>query len=76
MATKEVRAIFNGHSFHVIDSIDLAPNSQCLIYVREVKPNRQKDAINYLFRIAGTVHGPKDWSNEHDHYLYGTIQKR
>jgi hypothetical protein len=72
MATKEVRATFDGHSFHVIDPIDLAPNSECLIYVKEVKPKQAEDAINYLFSIAGTAHGPKDWSKEHDHYLYGT----
>jgi hypothetical protein len=72
MAIKEGRATFDGHSFHVIDPIDLAPNSECLIYVKEVKPKPAEDAINYLFSIAGTAHGPKDWSKEHDHYLYGT----
>ena len=72
MATKEIRATFDGHSFHVIDPIDLAPNSECLIYVKEIKPKPTEDAISYLFSIAGTVHGPKDWSKEHDHYLYGS----
>lgn len=74
MATKAIRATFDGRSFHVIDPVDLvplAPDSECLIYVKEVKPKQTKDAISYLFSIAGTVHGPVDWSFEHDHYLYG-----
>ena len=74
MATKAVRATFDGHSFHVIDPIDLPPDTECLIYGNEVKPKQTDDAINYLFSIAGTAHGPKDWSNEHDHYLYGTLK--
>jgi hypothetical protein len=74
MATKELRATFDGHSFHVIDPIDLAPDSECLIYVKEVIPKQTGDAINYLFSISGTAHGPKDWSKEHDHYLYGTLK--
>lgn len=30
------------------------------------------DAVDYLFSIAGTVHGPPDQLLEHDHYLYVT----
>jgi hypothetical protein len=71
MVTKAVRATFDGHSFHVIDPVDLAPNSECQIYVKEVNPKQTEDAITYLFSIAGTAHGPRDWSKEHDHYLYG-----
>jgi hypothetical protein len=73
MVTKAIRATFDGHSFHVIDPVvDLAPDSECLIYVKEVKPKQTEDAVNYLFSIAGTAHGPRDLSKEHDHYLYGT----
>jgi hypothetical protein len=28
-----------------------------------------------LSKYAGTVEGPEDWSEEHDHYLYG-VSKR
>jgi hypothetical protein len=28
-------------------------------------------AWDALSKYAGTVEGPKDWSEEHDYYLYG-----
>jgi predicted DNA-binding antitoxin AbrB/MazE fold protein len=28
-----------------------------------------------LMEIAGTYDGPEDWSEEHDHYLYGTPKR-
>ncbi len=72
MATKEVRATFDGHSFHVIDPIDLAPNSECLISVKEVKPKQTEDAINDPVSDCRNGAWPKRLVKEHDHYLYGT----
>jgi hypothetical protein len=33
------------------------------------------NAWEVLRKMAGTVNGPPDWSEEHDHYLYGTPRK-
>ena len=75
MVSKAIRATYDGHSFHVTDPIDIAPNSECIIYVDEVQNQKYEDAIDYLFSIAGSAHGPSDLSIEHDHYLYGTPKK-
>lgn len=75
MVTKALRAIYDGHSFQVTEPVDISPNSECLIYVEEVHPQKIEDAVDYLFSIAGNAHGPADQSIEHDHYLYGTPKK-
>ena len=38
------------------------------------RPDEQ-NAWDVLSKYAGTVEGPEDWSEEHDHYLYG-VSKR
>jgi hypothetical protein len=30
---------------------------------------------DYLDSIMGTIDGPTDWSEEHDHYIYGTPKR-
>jgi hypothetical protein len=35
-----------------------------------------EDVWDVLSRLAGTVEGPSDWAEEHDHYLRGTPKKR
>jgi len=42
---------------------------------RRNQGEKKEDAIDFLFSIAGTAHGPDDQSIEHDHYLYGTPKK-
>ncbi len=34
--------------------------------------NKSRDVWNVLENLAGTIEAPEDWSNEHNHYLYGT----
>lgn len=75
MVTKAVHATYDGHSFQVNEPIDIAPNSHCIIYIEEIIEKKSEDAIDYLFSIAGTAHGPSNQSLEHDHYLYGTPKK-
>ena len=52
------------------DPVDITPNNECINYVEEVQDKKTEDAIDYLFSIAGTAHGPPDQSVDHDHYLY------
>jgi hypothetical protein len=34
------------------------------------------DAWDVLESLTGTVEAPADWSDEHDHYLYGTPKRQ
>jgi hypothetical protein len=36
------------------------------------KPNNGRSAWDVLENAIGTIDAPPDWSEEHDHYLYGT----
>jgi hypothetical protein len=75
MTSKAIRATYDGKSFQVSDPVDIAPNSECLIYIEEIQQKETEDAIDFLFSIAGTAHGPVDQSIEHDLYLYETPKK-
>ena len=37
--------------------------------------NRPITAWEVLESLIGQVEGPEDWSEQHDHYLYGTPEK-
>ncbi|MEA1945066.1 MAG: hypothetical protein U9N07_07035 [Euryarchaeota archaeon] len=39
------------------------------------QPNEQ-NAWDVLSKYSGTVEGPEDWSEEHDHYLYGVPKRK
>ena len=43
--------------------------------VKDRETTRWRNAWDVLSKYAGTVEGPEDWSEEHDHYLYD-IPKR
>lgn len=42
----------------------------------DIQETEPKDAWDTLEELIGSVEGPKDWSVEHDHYLYGTPKRR
>ena len=33
------------------------------------------DALSVLESMIGTVEGPSDWAEEHDHYIHGTPKR-
>lgn len=72
MGTLTVKAIFDGSTFHIIDPVDLKPNTNCLLTIEVIEEEPYEDPFKYLLKHAGTIAGPADWSVEHDHYLYGT----
>lgn len=41
----------------------------------EATRNRPINAWDVLESLIGQVEGPEDWSEQHDHYLYGTPKK-
>jgi hypothetical protein len=40
--------------------------------LRQQYLRHSSNAWDVLESLAGTVEAPTDWSQEHDHYLYGT----
>lgn len=40
-----------------------------------MRQTNEQNAWDVLRKYSGTVEGPKDWSEEHDHYLYGVSKK-
>lgn len=39
------------------------------------KTEPEKNAWELLEDMAGSMEAPEDWSQEHDHYLYGTSKQ-
>jgi hypothetical protein len=76
MSTLTVKATFDGSNFHVTDTVDLKPNTNCLLTIEVIEEEPYEDPFKYLLKHAGTIEGPADWSVEHDHYLYGTPKNK
>ena len=74
--TKTLEAVFDGEVFRPEGRIDLIPNRQYILIVREKdqEPN-SLNAWDVLDKLTGTVEAPEDWALEHDHYLYGVPRK-
>jgi len=72
MDTITVKATYDGSSFKIHEPIDLEPNTEYIITVEKKEIEKSVNAIEFLIRNAGTIHGPSNFSEEHDHYLYGT----
>jgi predicted DNA-binding antitoxin AbrB/MazE fold protein len=72
-----IDAVFDGSVFIPDQQVDLEPDTQWEIVIREKTPqvSQTTGLWNLLESLAGTIEGPEDWSVEHDHYLYDT-QKR
>lgn len=62
----------------VIEQMSDLPDNlqqQVLAFVLSLRQDSPKEADNawdVLESLAGTIEAPADWSQEHDHYLYGT----
>ena len=73
---KTIEAVFDGKVFRPEGKVDLEPNRP---YVLTVTEKREKpstsDAWNVLESLTGTIDAPEDWSQEHDHYLYGAPKR-
>ena len=39
------------------------------------RPNQSINAWDILESLIGQVEGPEDWSEQYDHYFYGTPKK-
>ena len=74
--TKTLEAVFDGEVFRPEGKIDLIPNRQYILIIKE--KDEEPDSLSawdILDRLTGTVEAPQDWAFEHDHYLYGVPRK-
>jgi len=68
-----VETIYDGKVLRPLAPVDLIPNNQysITIDVPESAAPATDDAWAVLESVTGTYDGPTDWSNEHNHYIYG-----
>ncbi|HOJ95904.1 MAG TPA: hypothetical protein PK024_03580 [Methanospirillum sp.] len=75
MGSITIKATFDGTSFKIVEPVDLEPNKEYLLTIDKDSTLKREHAIEFLIRNAGAIHGPSDFSDEHDHYLYGTPKR-
>ena len=51
---------------------DVAPEAEVTGPVANEFEPAWNNAWDFLASIAGTLEGPEDWSEQHEHYVYGT----
>ena len=64
---------FNGSVLKPEKPLNLEVNKRYVMITILPKEPATGNAWNLLENLAGIVAAPKDWSVEHDYYLYGTI---
>lgn len=72
---KTLHAVFDGKVLRPEETADLEPNARYLLTIERKEAKAEQNILDVLSDLSGTVKGPDDWSEEHDHYLYG-IPKR
>ena len=74
---KTLTAIFDGQVLHPDAPLDLEPNKRYVITIQtDFTPAVGDGAWDVLESLTGTIEAPRDWANEHDHYLYGTSKRQ
>ncbi|MBT9141500.1 MAG: hypothetical protein DDT30_02092 [Dehalococcoidia bacterium] len=73
--TKTLHAVFDGKVLQPEGAVDLEQNVRYIVTVERKEAVGKPSLWDILREFSGTVEGSKDWSEEHDHYLYG-VPKR
>jgi hypothetical protein len=73
-----VKAHFDGQQIQLDEPIELKLNVKLLVTVLEdgEKAPERPTLLDVIAPLIGTVKGPEDWAEEHDHYLYGTPKRK
>jgi hypothetical protein len=71
-----VDAVFDGEVLRPQAPLDLALNRRYSITIDDSDTISEPagDAWSVLSSLAGTYDGPTDWSEQHDHYIYGAAK--
>jgi len=73
--SKTLHVIFDGKVLRPEGPVDLKPNTHYVVTIEREEILGTQDLWNVLGNLTGKVEGPEDWSQEHDHYLYGTPKR-
>jgi hypothetical protein len=73
--SKTLHVIFDGKVLRPEGPVDLEPNAHYVVTIEREEQSGTQDLWNVLGSLTGKVEGPEDWSQEHDHYLYGTPKR-
>ena len=73
--TKTLHAVFDGKVLKPEGAVDLEQNVRYIVTIERKEAVGKQSLLDVLSKFSGTIEGPKDWSEEHDHYLYG-VPKR
>lgn len=72
MATRMIRAVYDGKVFRPIEPIELAPDTEVQILLEEGKPEDEGTILSFIeTALSLNLDGPEDGSENHDKYLYG-----
>ena len=75
LLSKTFHAVFDGKVLHPEEELDLKPDIRYIITIERDERVEGDSLWDVLSKLAGTIEGPQDWSEEHDHYLYGTPER-
>ena len=73
--SKKLHVIFDGKVLRPEEPVDLKPNAHYIVTIEHEKKIAEQNLWDVLEDLTGKVEGPEDWSQEHDHYLYGTPKR-
>ena len=67
---KTINVIFDGEVLRPEKVSDLEPNTRYVVTIERKETLKEKNLWEVLSDLTGTIEGPDDWSQEHNHYLY------
>ncbi len=67
----QITVVFDGEVFRPTKPTDLTPNTTYTITVHPTESSEPINAWDVLQELTGTITMPQDWSENHQHYLYG-----
>lgn len=73
--TITIHAEYNGIAFIPIDSVPLKKNRKYRLIIEDATEEKKQTAWDVLEDHIGSIDGPEDWSENLDHYLYGSPKK-
>ena len=74
--TKTLHAVFDGKVLRPEETVDLELNVRYLLTIERKEAKEKRNLWDVLSNLSGTVEGPDDWSEAHDHYLYGVPKNK
>ncbi len=74
--SKTLHVIFDGKVLRPEEPVDLTPNTHYVVTIEHEEKLGIQNLWDVLGDLTGKVEGPENWSQEHNHYLYGTPKRK